>query len=300
MKVWKKNMLIAAGGLLAVGVIFCAIGLATGAKSVNYHNGKITIGDKLMGSTSFSSQNIADILPLKEKQTISLSGQKISSIDCDDGLQSDVTIQQGNDWEISYQLAMPERFSYQIDDQELKLSYKRPANTGTDQSENITITVPKGTSLEDVDLSSSMGDLLIQDISCKEIHLDSSLGDVSLKNLSAGELDLSGSLGDITAQGITVSDKVSVDGSMGNITLDGTLLCDIDISGGMGDSKLILHGASLGDYDYDVDCSMGDLLIDGADVSSEMMGGSYQKDNGQDREIHANGGMGDIKIQFQK
>lgn len=74
MKVWKKNMLIAAGGLLAVGVIFCGIGLATGAKSVNYHNGKITIGDKLMGSTSFSSQNIADILPLKEKQTISLSG----------------------------------------------------------------------------------------------------------------------------------------------------------------------------------------------------------------------------------
>ena len=205
MKVWKKNMLIAAGGLLAVGVIFCGIGLATGAKSVNYHNGKITIGDKLMGSTSFSSQNIADILPLKEKQTISLSGQKISSIDCDDGLQSDVTIQQGNDWEISYQLAMPERFSYQIDDQELKLSYKRPANTGTDQSENITITVPKGTSLEDVDLSSSMGDLLIQDISCKELHLDSSLGDVSLKNLSAGELDLSGSLGDITAQGIIKS-----------------------------------------------------------------------------------------------
>lgn len=48
MKVWKKNMLIAAGGLLAVGVIFCGIGLATGAKSVNYHNGKITIGDKLM------------------------------------------------------------------------------------------------------------------------------------------------------------------------------------------------------------------------------------------------------------
>lgn len=143
MKVWKKNMLIAAGGLLAVGVIFCGIGLATGAKSVNYHNGKITIGDKLMGSTSFSSQNIADILPLKEKQTISLSGQKISSIDCDNGLQSDVTIQQGNDWEISYQLAMPERFSYQIDDQELKLSYKRPANTGTDQSENITITVPR-------------------------------------------------------------------------------------------------------------------------------------------------------------
>ena len=71
MKVWKKNMLIAAGGLLAVGVIFCGIGLATGAKSVNYHNGKITIGDKLMGNTSFSSQNIADILPLKEKQTIS-------------------------------------------------------------------------------------------------------------------------------------------------------------------------------------------------------------------------------------
>ena len=35
MKVWKKNMLIAAGGLLAVGVIFCAIGLATGAKSVH-------------------------------------------------------------------------------------------------------------------------------------------------------------------------------------------------------------------------------------------------------------------------
>lgn len=26
MKVWKKNMLIAAGGLLAVGVIFCGIG----------------------------------------------------------------------------------------------------------------------------------------------------------------------------------------------------------------------------------------------------------------------------------
>ena len=50
MKVWKKNMLIAAGGLLAVGVIFCGIGLATGAKSVNYHNGKITIGDKLMGA----------------------------------------------------------------------------------------------------------------------------------------------------------------------------------------------------------------------------------------------------------
>lgn len=145
-----------------------------------------------------------------------------------------------------------------------------------------------------------MGDLLIQDISCKELHLDSSLGDVSLKNLSAGELDLSGSLGDITAQGITVSDKVSVDGSMGNITLDGTLLCDIYISGGMGDTELILHGASLGDYDYDVDCSMGDLHIDGADVSSEMMGGSYQKDNGQDREIHANGGMGDMKIQFQK
>ena len=35
MKVWKKNMLIAAGGLLAVGVIFCGIGLATGAKSVS-------------------------------------------------------------------------------------------------------------------------------------------------------------------------------------------------------------------------------------------------------------------------
>lgn len=49
MKVWKKNMLIAAGGLLAVGVIFYGIGLATGAKSINYHNGKITIGDQADG-----------------------------------------------------------------------------------------------------------------------------------------------------------------------------------------------------------------------------------------------------------
>ena len=123
-----------------------------------------------------------------------------------------------------------------------------------------------------------MGICSIQDISCKELHLTALLADVSLKNLSAGELDLSGSLGDITAQGITVSDKVSVDGSMGNITLDGTLLCDIDISGGMGDTELILHGASFRvTMTMMLTASMGDLHIDGADVSSEMMGGNYQK-----------------------
>ncbi len=113
-------------------------------------------------------------------------------------------------------------------------------------------------------------------------------------------------------------EKIDIDCGVGNVETHGGVLrceeldldcgvgeCDMrmeicdkaDIDGGVGDLMLTLSGEQ-DDFDYDVDCGIGEIRI--GDLVINELGGEWQIDNDADREIVVDCGVGTVKIEFEE
>jgi len=133
----------------------------------------------------------------------------------------------------------------------------------------LTITVPEGAELTDLNVQCALGDIDIKDVLSQKIEIECGLGDIKISD--------------------SVADGIVIEGDMGDITFDAVDVNAIDAELSMGNFEAELVRET-SDYSMDLSVTMGKCKVDGKSVSNKYSS-SVSNDN-----IKIECDMGDIDI----
>ena len=103
-------------------------------------------------------------------------------------------------------------------------------------------------------------------------------------------------VGDFSTQdGILRCEELEIDCGVGDCDVQADIRKRLELDGGVGDVTLELVGTEK-DFDYDVDNGVGDVTIGALNVS--MFDDERKIDNGADKEIRIDCGVGDVDVRF--
>ncbi len=186
-----------------------------------------------------------------------LTGITAVEVDVDCG---DIWLQEGSEFSVSLDWNLKNyAMSYQVEDGILKVGDESwgNVNANTDIACKVLITVPSGTALDEIELSTDMGDIEVDAaITAREASISTNLGDVACRNLQAMELDAESDLGDVKLHLPSVREDYTWDleTSLGDLILGGEKQ-----SGGMG---TITNCGGAGKNMVEASTSLGNVEVD--------------------------------------
>lgn len=142
---------------------------------------------------------------------------------------------------------------------------------------DMTVYLPEGTTYKDVLVDVGAGNLVADALLGEDIVVDVGMGNVVINGMVVRNLDISV--------------------GMGNVEIEGAVNGDAIIDCGMGQVIMDLAGSGK-DFDYELDCGMGSLDVEG--ICSIAGIGDQSVDNGASKEIEVSVGMGSVEVKFGK
>lgn len=182
-----------------------------------------------------------------------------ADVDC-----ADIRVQEGEavSVSLSWNLSRYE-MHYQVEDGLLKVedeSWGKGGGENLNIDCKVILTVPQGTHLDRLDLSTDMGDIQVD------------------AGLTAEKAELSTDMGDVTSRGLS-ADEVSAESDLGEV---------------------VLHmPGSREDYTWDVGTSMGEILVDGAKRNGGL-GDIVDRGGSGEKSIEAYTSLGNIELHFSQ
>ncbi|MBD5548467.1 MAG: DUF4097 family beta strand repeat protein [Lachnospiraceae bacterium] len=167
----------------------------------------------------------------------------------------------------------------------------------TDLSENvITLVIPAGTSMEEVDIEVGAGVMEIVSLKAKEIDALIGAGELRIDQAQAQDLSAEIGVGRFEANNMDV-EEASLTLSLGECIYEGAISGNLDIECDMGNMEISLSGHE-DDYNYEIECGAGNIEIGG--VSYAALASERHINNGCHRDIEIECNMGNIEIQFKE
>ena len=194
-----------------------------------------------------------------------------------------------------------DEFSVESNLKYLSVSEKDGVLTITDEAKSssnysnavLTLYIPNSIVFNDVDITTGAAKFTADALSASSLDLKLGAGDVRFDSLHASSTaDIKGGTGQITIASGTLND-LTLDMGVGKLNFSGVLLGNNDLKLGVGESNLTLIG-SKDDYKVDIDKGLGNIFVDGENVSDFGSSG-----NGQSH-IHIESGVGDVHIVFKE
>lgn len=146
---------------------------------------------------------------------------------------------------------------YYIEDDTFYL--KQKSSVG-DVRMDLTLTLPEGIMLEEIDIELAAGEVITEDeLAAEEIEIDIDAGELTMENVKANSFCATVAAGSVAVRGLDAADCVAVV-DMGSITLSDSLVASLDASVSMGEINVYLRD-SYENHDYQVDCGMGNVTI---------------------------------------
>lgn len=142
------------------------------------------------------------------------------SVDAD---MMDITIEKGKEYSIAYHTTQKNTPEYGVEDGVLTVTQKQQKihiGITQNQSETMTITVPEGVQLKDVDITADVGDVDVRFINTENFNCTLNVGDLTAEDAELGESVIDSDVGDITLKKVqtknleAVSDVGDVDVSL--------------------------------------------------------------------------------------
>ena len=157
----------------------------------------------------------------------------------------------------------------------------------------LTIYVPAETEFKFAKLITGAGRLTIDKLSSESINFELGAGEVNITTLTVSQsADIEGGAGKITISDGTLN-NLDFNMGVGQLNLRTALIGECEFELGVGESNIIVLG-NKDDYRLDVEKGIGNITVDGSNVSNI-------KDQGNGKEsIEINGGIGAINIKFEK
>ena len=164
---------------------------------------------------------------------------------------------------------------------------------GSNAYENavLTIWVPVGTVFDNVNIKTGAGRFTVDSLSAATIGFELGAGDVTISKLIAEKsANIEGGAGRITISNGAIKD-LALKMGMGQLNLTAALTGDSELELGVGESNITLLG-SKDDYELDIEKGIGNITIDGKNVTDFGSSG-----NGAN-EVDIHGGVGAINVRF--
>lgn len=161
-----------------------------------------------------------------------------------------------------------------------------------DSTPQLTVCIPQGKTLDDINISSDSGDIKISDISAKDISIYNDMGDVEMDNVGFDSAALEIDYGDVTCSSIS-GKGLKITAGQGDVEVSGRLLGITDVTTDYGDVD-ILTSLPESSYSVDVKADLGDI-----DIGSHDYGDMEHISFGSGADmIKVAADMGDISIEF--
>lgn len=272
MKRVSKIVLIAAGGIFALGLVLHLVGTSMGGRSQaweripawtwDWENGWHDVGHghwsefggRLGDRIEAVVDGVADGIPGGSPRKSGGSQDAFTKLDVSIDY-GDVKLVEGTEYSVSldWNVDYYDMYYENKNDTLTVWSVSHPHRGSTLGKATVTITVPAGTTLGDVELWSCMGDVSVDlSAAARKAELKTDMGDVTCARLTATELDAATDMGDVT---IAFPEKEGVGyelyTSLGEVWLNGekqrhtvsgghSTLYDIEASTDMGNVTLDL------------------------------------------------------------
>lgn len=87
-------------------------------------------------------------------------------------------------------------------------------------------------------------------------------------------------------------------GGVGAVQVSGSFGGEIELSGGVGEISLTVQGAQEDEFDCHIDSGVGQIRFGGKNVG--LLDEEYTVEQGREKSISVDGGVGDIGVYFEK
>lgn len=260
----STKLLIVAAALLVAGILLSAIGYGLGAMTLTWGEDGLTIDPTQRAGIGLAALDLQeDILPSGAKTEIDIR------------LDGAVRELEG------YDLTAPQRLQYQFSDGKLTVSYdlSKIKTDGRNRQDRILLTYPQSLQLD-------------------EFILDGGVGEARIQKISSKEMELVAGVGSVEANEVQVSEKLEVYGGVGAVQVSGSFGGEIELSGGVGEISLTVQGAQEDEFDCHIDSGVGQIRFGGKNVG--LLDEEYTVEQGREKSISVDGGVGDIGVYFEK
>ncbi len=126
----------------------------------------------------------------------------------------------------------------------------------------MTITIPKGSDLSDLDIDLDLGDLELEGLVADTLTINNELGDVNIRNCQGKNIDITAKLGNVDLTN-SVYPTVIVNADLGDVNLDGDF-DSIDAHVDLGDLDISTDKPT-DDVKIKAACELGDIEVNGED-----------------------------------
>lgn len=280
MNIKKKLRLIIPAVLLALGIIFCIVGLAMGA--IDDYTKNLDLNDFEANIPVSNIFNLDIDIPIADVNIIS---------------SNDVS-----NFYISAKNITKNFLEYSTSNNTLKLTYNTKKWYHTvllpgywDSEGSIEIYIPAKLSLKDVEIISKYGNTKVNYLTAERVFIDCGSSSNQIKNLTCRYAEINNKNGDVNAMNINadiidlnftsgnsaftnfVSNAVIINNKRSDMQISGMINGDSSIQTGSGDIKLTLYGEK---EDYNFKVIDGDPKINGKDAETNKEGKYLFKLNG--------------------
>lgn len=158
------------------------------------------------------------------------------------------------------------------------------------QESKITIYIPAGTKLEEIELEIGAGTVNIANIQTEKAEFSFGAGNVEIANLISNEAKIECGAGQVNIANSQLM-NAKLDTGVGKLVYSGQMMGNSKINCGIGEVNLQLDGGTE-IYSIDVEKGIGEIKINGNKVTNKTVTG-----NGENR-ISIDGGIGNINIEM--
>lgn len=187
------------------------------------------------------------------------------------------------------------KVEYEIKDGILFLKERNPRKAFwggvRNESCNMTLTIPKNTEMDSVEIKLAMGNADLENIASIECEAQTNMGNCTLEKCSFNKADIDTNMGEITIKNTDLG-KADIDNDMGSIRIKNCIFQDLNVDNSMGEI-LIEANQSLDNYQIELEAAMGDVQVNG---QSE---GTKYRQSGNAGTLEASTSMGSVRLDYK-
>ncbi len=151
----------------------------------------------------------------------------------------------------------------------------------------IKITIPKNLILEELNINSGVGEMIINNVQGSKVKISQGTGSIKLKNLTFEESLIHGGIGEMQITNATFN-NLDLEVGVGKIDITGKILGNSTIECGVGELTMTLDDFE--NYELSLKKGMGRIKVDGKEYKNDTVIGVGPN------KIQINGGIGNITI----
>ena len=164
-------------------------------------------------------------------------------------------------------------------------------------SSQVVLNIPEGYGLDEVQITTGAGDVVLEGVTAQKLTVDTKLGAVDCTAQNLQKVKLNSGLGDVTLYTDTyIEKKMELSSGMGDVNLYGYPAPDMKVSTSMGDVQASLYGCSIEECSSDLSSGMGAVSVNGQNYGSSA---AINRNGDSLYALEASSGMGEVNVYFE-